>query len=137
MISILFAAGLYALSTPSSGATCYGSPIPVGTGNVPLDNNVSHSVTNTWVFLDSKRMPVAWIYKNGSREYYVQLSSRISAQVAKSWNLSPSFLKRPYNGSNYIPSPVSSQSLFPLATAFLARGYRLVGCFTDDFTLRR
>lgn len=134
MINLLLAASLH-LPLPRAEDKCYGSPVPVATGNVPSDDTVAHSVVNIWAFLDEVHKPMAWMYKNASGEYFVQLSARVDQAEARSWKLPNALLKRPYVGSNYDIVRTSAGTIVPITTTLLDHGYTLSGCFRSDMKM--
>lgn len=99
------------LSGPKVDAKCYQSVFNLGTDNVPVGNGLSTSVVNIWAFNDRTGRSVAWLYKNNSGKYYLQISKVVDPRIASSLGINSKFLKRPIPGGNYTPIRVSTSDI--------------------------
>jgi hypothetical protein len=57
-------------------ASCYGSEFRIGTGNVPMHNDRPTTIVNIWAELPpSSKTAIAWIAKNVSGQYWIQMNA--------------------------------------------------------------
>jgi len=159
MESILFALLLAALSVPSSkivsvapatsapitratvGAGCYGSRAQIGTGNEPLGSGRATTVVNIWAVLrnDSRDRPrpIAWIFKNASGEFWIQVSLAKRDVISQAF---PPSLVMTFNEGRPREDPISVPRRMPKLTAYDGYFARIQAvrqaCFNGDLPER-
>jgi len=60
---------------------CYQSHLVLGTDNVPVSSGRTTTVVNIFVVKDAAALPLAWIYKNASEQYWIQANTSRAAAV--------------------------------------------------------
>ena len=120
---------------PKVDAICLGSPMHLGTDNIPMDNNPKTSVINMWAFVDrDQHTAVAWHYENRLGKQYVQLS--IPHASASKEAISPAQYKRfmvvmPYSEFASENVQVTPSDLAALRHSYARIGIRERACFTN------
>jgi hypothetical protein len=142
--SIVLAILLGAVKSPSvwlpttramTGAACAGSPVAVGTGNVPLASDRATTVVNIWALFKNTpdaNTAFAWIYKNVSGQFWLQIDAGHQTLIRSYFP--QSLAKRVLQGSG--STSRSIPTLMPALAAYDGYFYRMhvtrQACFSAD-----
>lgn len=120
--------------------SCMGSPWALGTDNIPMTDQAATTIVNIWAFQTSRGKPVAWLYKNESKQFWFQANSKSSGDIIKLHGTLPSDLykrivvppKNASDGPNFAPALLSANDMRRLDTALRRQGIVREGCFHGD-----
>ena len=116
---------------PKLGARCMGSNFELGLDNVPINNEVSTSIMNMWVFTPRNRnTALGWLFKNKRGDLYVQFRTR-ATNLLLQYASTKTYI--PGDGHRFsIPAKVSIDRAFQIETDLGAHGVIRLSCFTKD-----
>ena len=123
------------ITSPKVDATCVGSPLHLGTDNIPMNNEPETSVINMWAFIGPAGPDaVAWHYETRLGKHFIQTSVRERAVSKRA--LSPAQYKLytavlPHADRASESVLVSSAALTSLAKSYARVGVHQNACFTS------
>ena len=120
--------------SPVLGARCYQSRdvFALGYGNIPASSGRETSVVNIWLIQKGGK-PVAWIYKNFSKQYWIQVNSlEYAGQIRHAFPASVANLLLRGATKHTLPIPYRMPSLGVYDRYFAKFGAARADCFTGD-----
>lgn len=119
--------------------SCMGSPWALGTDNLPMTDQAATTIVNIWAFHASGSKPVAWLYKNESKQLWFQANSESEGVIKLHGALPRDLYKRivvPPNkasdGPNFVPVLLSAHDMTRLGSALQLKGIVREDCFRGD-----
>jgi hypothetical protein len=119
------------------GAACHYSFNVLGESNIPVSNGHATTVVNIWAVLKPHDdVPLAWIFKNGSGQFWMQANKQRASEVRRA--LPSRIASRIDYGSltSNRSAPWRMPSLNAYNGDFAQVGAFLEGCFTNDLSTK-
>lgn len=123
--------------SPAIDATCAGSNFFLGTGNVPQSNDPATNIVNVWAVLrEDQTPPLAWIAKNASNQYWIQVNGNEARYIRAAFpsKQADSLLTGLSPKPKSVSIPMQIESLDAFATDFRRVNAKIEPCFTHDLT---
>jgi hypothetical protein len=120
---------------PKVDAICLGSPMHLGTDNIPMNDNPKTSVINMWAFVGrDPHMAIAWHYENRLGKHYVQLSipyASVSKEALSRAQYQRFMVVEPHSELASENVQVTPSGLAALRHSYARVGIRERACFTN------
>lgn len=122
-------------SGPTVGTGCYQSQFVLGTSNVPVSSGRATTIVNIWVVLKPKDdVPLAWVYKNASGQFWIQANNRRASTIRRAFRNTIADTLLTGSSARYLPVPQRMQSLSMYDPNFARVDASRQDCFTGDLS---